>query len=59
VEITDHFDKKMAAVRLHQTQMRHFTDPLAFFRNWAEEVAARHNLRPGSLAEEFHRISTV
>jgi LmbE family N-acetylglucosaminyl deacetylase len=58
LDITKHFDVKMSAVRLHHTQMRHFSDADAFFREWADEVAQRHGLGAGVLAEEFHRLST-
>jgi len=58
VDISKSFDEKMSAVRLHHTQMRHFSDPDAFFREWADEVAQRQGLNAGVLAEEFHRLST-
>jgi LmbE family N-acetylglucosaminyl deacetylase len=59
VDITRVFDRKMAAVGLHGSQMRHFHNPDKFFREWAREVAERHSLTGDVLAEEFHRISAA
>jgi LmbE family N-acetylglucosaminyl deacetylase len=59
IDISRHFAKKLAAIRMHVSQARHFKDASGFFREWAEEVAMRHNLPAGTLAEEFHRVSAT
>ena len=59
VEITKTFGLKMAAIRCHASQLPHVgSDPDGFFRGWAEEVAQRHGLAEGSLAEEYLRLDT-
>jgi LmbE family N-acetylglucosaminyl deacetylase len=59
VDITEEFELKMAAVRCHGSQLAHLGSDLdGFFRTWGEEVAQRHGLRPGTLAEEYLRLDT-
>jgi LmbE family N-acetylglucosaminyl deacetylase len=57
VDISEYFNKKIEAAAMHESQKRHFPDFLGFFREWAEDVAQRHGMTSGTLAEEFHRIN--
>lgn len=56
VEISEYFNKKIEAAEMHKSQKRHFPDFVGFFSEWGEEVAQRHGMPSGTLAEEFHRI---
>jgi LmbE family N-acetylglucosaminyl deacetylase len=54
VDITDHFDRKVAALRAHASQTAHLGDGLeAMLRGWNEGNAVRAGLAPGRLAETF------
>jgi LmbE family N-acetylglucosaminyl deacetylase len=54
VDITDHFDRKVAALRAHASQTAHLGDGLEeMLRGWNEGNAARAGLAPGRLAETF------
>ena len=58
VDITDHFEKKLAALRSHRSQI---ADPVAietFISNWTSATAQRFGLAPGRLAEAFRVIDT-
>jgi LmbE family N-acetylglucosaminyl deacetylase len=59
VDVSEHFERKLAAIRMHSSQARHFEDIAGFFREWAQEVAKRHGLPDGVFAEEFHRIAAA
>jgi LmbE family N-acetylglucosaminyl deacetylase len=59
VDISEYFDRKVQAAGKHVSQKQHFADFTDFFSTWAKEVAERHRLGPGVLAEEFHRITTA
>jgi LmbE family N-acetylglucosaminyl deacetylase len=59
VEITQKFGQKMSAIRCHASQLTHIgSDPDDFFRSWGAEVAQRHGLPAGRLAEEYLRLDT-
>jgi LmbE family N-acetylglucosaminyl deacetylase len=59
VEMTEKFELKLTAIRCHASQLVHLdSDVDGFFRTWGEEVAQRHGLRAGSLAEEYLRLDT-
>jgi LmbE family N-acetylglucosaminyl deacetylase len=59
VDVTATVERKMAALRHHQSQL---PDPAAMesrVRGWLQAVAAQHDLAPGSSAEVFSIISTA
>lgn len=58
VDITDHFEKKLAALRSHRSQI---ADPRAietFIRDWTASTAQRFGLGQGRLAEAFRVMDT-
>lgn len=59
VDITDHFDRKVEALRAHTSQTAHMTDLAGFLRGWAVEMAKRFELPDGRLAEAFTVIRTA
>ena len=59
IDISAQFDLKLSAIQHHESQLRHFADAGVFFREWADEIAQRHDLVSGTLAEEFHRMSSA
>lgn len=59
VDVTDTFDRKLAAIRAHASQI---TDPDALeqrMRGWLADNAARHGITGGRLVETFTVISTA
>lgn len=57
VDITDRFDRKVAALRAHESQTGHLGYELdAFLRKWGELVASRHALGHGRIGEAFLRV---
>ena len=59
VDVTDVFDRKMAALRCHTSQL---PDPDATWRSlraWTEATARQGGLPEGRLAEAFHVVDTV
>jgi len=59
VDVTDVFDKRMSALRAHASQpgAAGMTDEM--FRTHLAEVASRHGLGEGRLAEEFQVVDTA
>lgn len=54
VDITEVFDRKVAALRRHVSQTAHLGDGLeTMLRGWSGGVAAEHGLPDGRLAEDF------
>ena len=54
VDITDRFDRKVAALRAHASQTAHLGDGLdELLRGWNGANAAKAGLAPGRLAETF------
>ena len=54
VDITDTFDRKVAALQAHESQTGHQTDQLeGFLRGWGSEVAQTFGLAEGRLGECF------
>jgi LmbE family N-acetylglucosaminyl deacetylase len=58
VDVTDTFDRKVAALRAHESQTAHLEDLEGFVRGWATGVAAQAGLPEGRLAEAFF-VSTM
>lgn len=57
VDITDTFDRKVAALRAHESQTGHMDDLEDFLRTMLGRTAAMGNLPDGRLAEAFQLIS--
>jgi LmbE family N-acetylglucosaminyl deacetylase len=53
VDITDTFDRKLAALRAHESQTGHMPELDGFVRAWGERNAAAAGLAEGLLAEGF------
>jgi LmbE family N-acetylglucosaminyl deacetylase len=58
VDITDVFDRKVAALSSHTSQVEWIDDLEGFLRGWATENTARHGLPEGRLTEAFRRVVT-
>jgi LmbE family N-acetylglucosaminyl deacetylase len=56
VDITDVFDRKLAALRRHASQVSGFEDLDGLLRNWAAGNAVAAGWPPGRLAEAFRQI---
>ena len=58
VDITDTFDRKIAALRAHASQTAHFDDLPGRLRTWLEAAARAGGLPEGHLAESFRVVNT-
>jgi LmbE family N-acetylglucosaminyl deacetylase len=58
VDITGTFDKKVAALRAHESQTGNMTDLETFLRGWLTRSAEAAGFAPGRLAEAFQVLST-
>jgi LmbE family N-acetylglucosaminyl deacetylase len=58
VDVTGTFDRKVAALRAHESQTAHLEDLEGFVRGWATGLAAQAGLPEGRLAEAFF-VSTM
>jgi LmbE family N-acetylglucosaminyl deacetylase len=58
VDVTDTFDRKVAALRRHVSQTGRIVDLAGFLRGWLEANARAGGLPEGRLAETFRRIDT-
>jgi LmbE family N-acetylglucosaminyl deacetylase len=58
VDVTDYFDRKLAALRAHETQTRHMTDMDKYVGEWATGTARTFGLPEGRLAEAFTVLRT-
>lgn len=59
VDVTDTFDRKIAALRQHVSQTRHMGDRLQeMVHGWQTMTAQRLGLPEGRLAEAFHVVTT-
>jgi LmbE family N-acetylglucosaminyl deacetylase len=58
VDITETFDRKIAALRAHASQTGHRPDLAEFLRGWLGRAAAQGGLPPGRLAEVFQVVET-
>ena len=59
VDITDTFDRKVAALRCHVSQVGHFDDLEGMLRTWASTIAQQGGLPEGRLAEGFKALATA
>lgn len=59
VDITESFDKKVAALREHASQTAHMEDLEGMLRTWLSASALAASLPEGRLAEAFQVISTA
>ena len=59
VDVTDVFDRKLAALRSHVTQVSHMPDLEGMLRGWMGMTAQRFGLPEGRLAEAFHVVHTA
>jgi LmbE family N-acetylglucosaminyl deacetylase len=57
VDITDVFDRKLAALRRHVSQTAHMDDLEDLLRGWGVHQAEAAGLEPGRLAEPFRRVT--
>ncbi len=57
VDITEVFDKKVAALRRHASQTAHMDDLEDLLRGWATNQAGAAGLPEGRLAEPFRRVT--
>ena len=58
VDITDVFDRKLAALRAHVSQTAHMDDLEGMLRGWLGANAVAAGLADGRLAEGFRIVST-
>ncbi len=60
VDITDVFDRKLAALTSHATQLTHGRfDVETLLREWATRTTTEHGLPPGRLTEAFRRVPSA
>jgi LmbE family N-acetylglucosaminyl deacetylase len=59
VDVTDRFDRKVKALRAHDSQVAHMEDLPGRIRTWMTAAAADGGLREGRLAEAFMVVSTA
>lgn len=59
IDVTDHVDAKLAALRAHVSQTEHLEDLEGMIRRWLADTAERGGLPEGRLAEMFHAVRTA
>ncbi len=59
IDITDVFDKKIAALSAHESQVSERFDVESLLRTWAEGTTAKNGLPEGRLTEAFRRIDSA
>jgi LmbE family N-acetylglucosaminyl deacetylase len=59
VDVTANVDRKIAALRAHESQTSHMTDLDGMIHAWLTANAARGGLPEGTLAEAFLRVVTA
>lgn len=57
IDITDVFDRKLAALRRHVSQTSHMDDLEGLLRTWGTHQAEEAGLPEGRLAEPFRRVT--
>jgi LmbE family N-acetylglucosaminyl deacetylase len=58
VDVTDTFDRKVAALRAHRSQTAQHEDLEGFLRSWLASNGEQAGLPSGRLAEVFQRVDT-
>ncbi|HEY6377913.1 MAG TPA: PIG-L deacetylase family protein [Candidatus Dormibacteraeota bacterium] len=58
VDITDAFERKVAALRCHVSQVANRDDLAGMLRGWSENIAKEGGLAEGRLAEGFRKLVT-
>jgi LmbE family N-acetylglucosaminyl deacetylase len=58
VDVTDTFERKIAALQAHESQTGHMTDLPDLLRGWLSRSAAQGGLPEGRLAEMFQVLDT-
>ena len=59
VDVTDHIEDKLKALRAHVSQTEHMEDLEGMIRGWMTLSAQRGGLPEGRLAEMFHAVRTA
>ncbi len=59
VDVTDTFDRKVAALRAHASQTEHMADLEGMLRGWLSLNAQAGGLGEGRLAESFRVMDTA
>ncbi|MER5647075.1 PIG-L deacetylase family protein [Streptosporangium sp. NPDC002524] len=59
VDVTDTFDRKLAALRAHASQIGHLEDFEDFLRGRFSQIAAEAGFGEGRYVEAFQRVSTA
>jgi LmbE family N-acetylglucosaminyl deacetylase len=59
IDVTDHFDRKIAALQCHRSQVGGWEDLPDAMREWGSAIAHQGGLADGRLAEAFRVISAV
>ncbi len=59
VDVTDHIEAKLSALRAHKSQTEHMEDLEGMIRGWMTQSAQRGGLPEGRLAEMFHAVRTA
>jgi LmbE family N-acetylglucosaminyl deacetylase len=59
VDVTDTFERKVAALRSHVSQVGHREDLEEMLRGWLTVIAQTHGLPEGRLAEAFRVVPTA
>jgi len=59
VDVTDQFDRKLAALRSHRSQVGDGDHLEALLRTWMSGTASAAGLADGRLAESFHVVNTA
>lgn len=59
IDITEVFDRKLAALGSHQSQLSHGKfEPEALLRDWGARITSTNGLPKGRLSEAFRRVNT-
>lgn len=58
VDVTDTFERKLAALRCHESQLQPIDDLEGMLRKWLASSARQGELPEGRLAEAFRRVPT-
>jgi LmbE family N-acetylglucosaminyl deacetylase len=59
IDATEHFDRKLAALRSHRSQVGDGADLDGLLRSWMSGTALAAGLPDGRLAEAFHVVATA